>query len=82
MGNFQPGTYDSGTCLRRPFKGPWIGLDLDWILFIVVTITDNCLITIDPLEGKMQKDMNNLFLIDLQSVVSVTRWSPYPGSLF
>ena len=36
-------------------------LILDWIgfLFIVVTITDNCLITIDPLEGKMQKDMNN-----------------------
>ena len=33
---------------------PWIGF-----LFIVVTITDNCLITIDPLEGKMQKDMNN-----------------------
>ena len=34
---------------------------LDWIgfLFIVVTITDNCLIPIDPLEGKMQKDMNN-----------------------
>ena len=39
--------------------GGWV-FGLDWIyLFIVVIITDNCLITIDPLEGKMQKDMNN-----------------------
>ena len=45
-------------CLTgSPPRSTWIGLD--WILFIVVTITDNCLITIDPLEGKMQKDMNN-----------------------